>query len=332
MNIFALRELWNEKGADFKSFFYKTVEGIRTPLERLNHNSDIFLKREDKQPTGSLKIRTNSGILFLEKDSLSGKYISLASSGNFAKDLPYVLEKAGAQIKVKNFLSEKIAEENPELISKIKGEVITIKDEDYCPASRRKRGKAIAYAKAEEKFFKAKAFNQYEHIGAVFGNLLLGKEIYEQAGEDVTIAIGLGTGTSGLGIYYGYYFASGKFPDFFALLPQEEHHVLGLRSELEQGDSEFYKEIKSIAKEILKISDKEAFETMESLWNNKIPAGISTGLNAAGTEKIQNKTRKKVVTLMPDSIREGIYRTFLKKHFEKITGEPFNEHLYNSLQ
>jgi len=329
-----LEELWDTQYNDFKNFFYSFAGD--TPLQKLpdelNPNGNIYLKREDLEPTGSIKVRTASGIHYLRKNKLLGKnQISLASSGNFAKDLPYVIKKSGMYAKIKNFISEKTVEENPELISGIEGEIVPIKDEDYCPASRRKRGKAIAYAKAEEKFFDAVSYNQYEDVGNVFGNLTLGEEIHKQIdSDDIVLVIALGTGGSALGSYYGYYFASNRKLEFIGLIPQEEHHQLGLRSLLEHGDSEFYKEIKSFAERMIEINDKDAFERMEILWEYRIPAGLSTGTNFAGAMEIN--TDKDIVTLMPDSIRKNNYRTFLKKHFEGVTGRRFNEDLYNSLQ
>jgi len=328
-----LRELWEEKIDAFRKFFYETLDAGNTPLTKLDFNDKtLYLKREDLEPTGSVKIRAAAGIHFLNRERVTSKktYITLASSGNFAKDLPYVIKKDGLDVPIKVFISEKIKDENPEIIKKIYGEIYPV-DDDYCPANKRKRGKAITFAKVEEELFGAIMYNQYEDYGNPFANLLLGEEIAKAVDnpEDIVIYVGLGTCGTAIGIYYGFYFASGVKPEFYGVIPQEDHHQLGLRSLSEHGESEFFKEVKSFSKKIIEVSDRDAFSTMLNLWRRGIPAGISTGTNVFSASTNDSPI---AITLMPDSIRGLAYKSFLEKYLPDILGINLTETPYHNFQ
>ena len=329
-----LWELREEYISGFKDFFYGKLNAGKTPLTTMKKGGiKILLKREDFEPTGSLKIRAAAGIHFFLKEKLLTKrtYVSLASSGNFAKDLPYVIKMENLDIPIKVFISEKLKEENPETIEKIEGEIYPV-DDDYCPANKRKRGKAITFSKAEEDLFGAVMYNQYEHLGNPFANLLLGEEIAKsvEEPEDILLYIGLGTCGSAIGTYYGFYFLTGVRPELIGVFPQEDHHQLGLRSLSEQGDSEFFKEVKRISKRLIEVHDKDAFNTLVNLWKMGVPSGISTGSNIAAI--LKNDDDSPAVTLMPDSIKGMNYKTFLRRHFEKILGIRLEETSYNNHQ
>jgi len=337
-----LLKLYTEKYKDFEKFLYNTLNAGKTPLDILAENeispTKILLKREDLEPTGSIKVRTAAGMHFLLREKLLEKksYITIASSGNFAKDLPYIVKKDKLNFPIKAFISEKIYEENPDIVKKIDAEIVPV-DDGYCPVNKRKRGKAITFAQIEEEVFKAVFYNQYESIGNPFGNLSLGIEIAKQLRDmgirdDPYIVVGIGTGGSALGLYYGYKFCTGHDPKLIVAMPEDNHHQLGLRSYSEQGNSVFFAEIKKLAKEFVIVSDKEAFLTMENLWQKGIPAGISTGTNVYASKVISERIDSIVVTLMPDSIANMNYFEFLKKFFEPITGKQFNVELYNMYQ
>ena len=329
-----LRELYEDYREQFREFFYNKLKAGNTPITELKTNGKlVLLKREDIEPTGSIKIRAAAGIHFFLKEKIISKntYITLASSGNFAKDLPYVLMMDGLSIPVKVFVSEKIKNENPEIIEKIRGEVYPV-DDDYCPANKRKRGKAITFAKIEEELFNAVMYNQYEDLGNPFANLFLGEELSNilDSPEDATIYIGLGTCGTAIGIYYGFYFATGVKPEFIGVIPQEDHHQLGLRSLSEHGESPFFKEVKSFSKKIVEISDKDSFRTMLDLWRENVPAGISTGTNVYAA--INYGDEDLVVTVMPDSIKGYAYKTFLSKYLPEILGVNLKETKYDMFQ
>jgi cysteine synthase B len=340
VNIFALKlkKLWTKYGEEFNEFFYSLGYG-HTPLEKLpselNLYDNIYIKREDLEPTGSIKIRAAAGIHFLkEKEGkLNNKeHVTLASSGNFAKDLPKLFNELRSSLRVRDFISKKTIDHNPELIRKKDGDIIPVPEHVYCPMSKRERGRAITNSIVEsETDPRFIVYNQYGDIGNPFGNLTLGEENYKDIGNEKTVlAQGLGTNGSAIGNFYGYYFSSGKYPKFVGLLPHEKHHQLGLRSKKEQGD--FYYELEKFA-DIETILDKEAFEILPELWEHGIPAGITTGTNVAGSLKVAEEFKDYIIiTLMPDSINGNNYRFFLENNFEEITGKPFDESLYNSLQ
>jgi len=119
------------------------------------------------------------------------------------------------------------------------------------------------------------------------------------------------------------------------LIPQEDHHQLGLRSRDELGATRFFEEAKKLCDEIIEVSDRDAYNAMIDLWSVNIPAGISSGTNFYGALKVAEKLHSEnkwglIVTLVPDSCEN--YGEFLRRHLQNITGVEFDGEIYKKFK
>ncbi|MFQ6063971.1 MAG: pyridoxal-phosphate dependent enzyme [Candidatus Bathyarchaeia archaeon] len=181
------------------------------------------------------------------------------------------------------------------------------------------RGEAIAAARYVEKTdLEVINYDQYNDLGNPLSHFLTtGPEIYHQTGGGITHFV-VSLGTCGTMIGCGYYLRE-AIPDIkiIGLIPQEDHHQLGLRSRDELGATRFFEEARELCDQIIEVSDKDAYNTMLDLWKAKIPVGISSGANCYGALKVaeqlhdENK-RGLIVTIIPDSCEN--YGEFLRNH------------------
>lgn len=87
-----------------------------------------------------------------------------------------------------------------------------------------------------------------------------------------------------------------------AAVPQEGHHVHGLRSISEEESVLIIRENKHLIDRWVEISDVEAFEATKALWSMGYPVGTSSGLNYAAARRAAKEDKRGViVTLLPDS-------------------------------
>lgn len=321
-----LEKLWKERGEDFRDWFYGSGFG-KTPLQKLprelDPNGNVYVKREDLQPGGNIKVRAASGILYLMKDGLEGVHtLTVASSGNFARTLPLVAEKLGLDVGIMYFILKPRLDDDPQLREELEkyGEVIPVPETGYCPVSGRDAGRAITNAMVQGEQPGYRYVDQHDGIGNPFGNLTLGEETSDL--EEAVVVQGLGTCGSTLGHYYGRVF-SGADTELVGLLPEDGRQV-GLRNRAGQGESENFAEVSRIADKIIEVSNREAYETMVALWERGIPAGPSTGTNVAGALKIAGETEKDVITVVPDSAAR--YADFLRRNMKEILGRDFEEY------
>lgn len=339
MDVFALykelRELEKKiDKSDFKDYFSSRGVGF-TPLDKLDEG--IYGKLEYQNNTESVKGRTFASIDWIkgEFNKLEEGNVITASSGNFAKSASHLLKDLDLEV----CMSEKTMEENPRQIEKIKGGGAKLRSfpGGWCPSVREdeevKRATAIAYARtwAQQKP-EVENYDQYADIGNPLAHYLTtAEEILDQTEDPEAFVTALGTCGTFLGAGHKLKEADGGIK-LVALIPEEGHHQLGLRSEEELGASEFIDEARNLADEIHTISDKEAYEGMIELWKKDIPAGISSGTNYVGASRISEELDSdSVITLIPDA--QESYEGFLKEYLPQILDKDFEqfEEMYERL-
>lgn len=259
-----------------------------------------------------------------------------ATSGNFGLAGSFLL---GDKCDLTVYMSEKAVKENRGLTRKLqenKTKIETFSDR-YCPTVAAKRGEAIAAARYVEKTdLGAINYDQYDDIGNPLSHFLTtAPEIHHQTNGRITHFVA-SLGTCGTILGCDYYLRE-TIPriKLIGLIPQENHHQLGLRSREELGATRFFKEAKELCDKIIEISDRDAYTTMMNLWNVGIPAGISSGTNCYGAlrvaEELCDKDEKGlIVTLIPDSCEN--YGEFLRMHLHSITGIYFDGDIYRKFE
>jgi len=324
--------------SDFYNFIKNLGIGF-TPIRRLpntinpfNDKIPIYVKLEYLNFGESVKSRPFAMIYYIKKITGLMNYkerVITATSGNFGLAGSYILPN---NLDFTVLMSRKTVDENKTLIKKlIRNNVkVDVFSDSYCPALGAKRGQAIAFARELEKIDeKIINFDQYDDIGNPLSHFITtGPEIYLQTNRKIKCFIA-GLGTCGTIVGAGHFlkrFCNGTW--IIGLVPQEEHHQLGLRSRDELKASKFFLEAKRICDDVIEVSDKNAMDTMLKLWNIGIPAGISGGTNCFGALKIAEKMYKigykgVIVTLIPDSLEN--YENFLHIHLHNIIGESFLE-------
>lgn len=307
---------------------------IRMPqtINPFDREIPIFAKLEYANFGESVKARPFAAMYYLNSHNgkLKGKKKAVAAtSGNFGLAGSYLLmDKYDFTV----YMSENTVKENEWLIAKLtknKTKIETFSDR-YCPTVAAKRGEAIAAARYVEKIDPEMVnFDQYDDIGNPLSHFLTtGPEVYYQTDGKIThLVIALGTCGTMIGCA-SWLRQAVKDIRIVGLIPEEGHHQLGLRSREELGASSFFKEAEKLCDEIIEVTDRDAYNTMLTLWNANIPTGISSGTNLFGTLKIAQRLseeRRKgvVVTIIPDSCEN--YGEFLRRHLRNITGVEFKD-------
>lgn len=344
-----LRELrmYGEDLALPKVYSWLKKSGIGfTPVKRIpkriNHfdeNISIFAKLEYTNFGESVKARPFAIMHYhnLISDKITNKTQAIAAtSGNFGLAGSCLLH-GEADFTV--YMSRKAVEENKGLTLKLqenKAKIETFSDR-YCPTVAAKRGEAIAAARYVEKTdVEAINYDQYEDIGNPLSHFLTtGPEIYHQTGGRITHFV-TSLGTCGTMIGCGYYLRE-AIPEtkIIGLIPQGDHHQLGLRSREELGATRFFEEAKELCDQIIEVSDKDAYNTMLELWKAKIPIGISSGTNCYGALKVAEQLHDEnkegaIITLIPDSCEN--YGEFLRSHLQNITGLELDGNSYERFE
>jgi Cysteine synthase len=332
-----------------KAEFYRWLaqNGIGfTPLTRLpkqinpyDKQTPIYAKLEYTNYGESIKARAFATMYYLNKQQgkLDNKTKAIAAtSGNFGLAGSYLLH--GNYSFTVN-MSEKGAKENTGLTTKLQknGTKIETFPDGYCPTVGAKRGEAIAAARFVEKIDNTVVnYDQYDDwTNPLAHYLTTGPEIYSQTSGKVThFVTSLGTCATMVGT--GTYLKEvNPKVSLIGLYPQNGHHQLGLRSKDELGATKFYLTAKERCVSQLEVADKDAFNTMELLWEYGLPAGISSGGNVWGAVQTakqlhENGEEGLIVTTLPDSSEN--YRAFLQSHFEEATGKQFDSHIEGKLE
>ncbi len=314
---------------------------IRIPkrVNSFDGNIPILAKLEYTNFGESIKARPFATMYY--HNSISGKLSDktkavAATSGNFGLAGSHLLRD---ETDFTVYMSEKAVKENKGLTLKLqenKTKIETFSDR-YCPTVAAKKGEAIAAARYVEKTdLGATNYDQYDDTGNPLSHFITtAPEIYHQTNGRITHLVA-SLGTCGTMIGCGYCLRQ-AIPEIklIGLIPQEDHHQLGLRSKDELGATRFFEEAKKLCDAIIEVSDSDAYNAMLDLWSVDIPAGVSSGTNFYGALKVAEQLhsaneRGLIVTVIPDSCEN--YGEFLRKHLRNITGVEFDGDGYKKIE
>jgi cysteine synthase A len=286
-------------------------------LKRLvpKNSADVFAKLEYLNPGGSVKDRAAIGIIRrAEKEGKlqTGGVIVEATAGNTGIGLALIGVNRG--YKVALFVPERFSEEKVKIMRAL-GATVTRTPDD--------QGMKGAIARAEE--FAKKTPGSF--MAGQFDNPANPEYHYETTAEEIfeqmegridAVVIGSGTGGTFTGVAR---FVKRKMPNALAVAvetqgsilgggPPGPHKVEGIGASFIPGNFD-----KSVCDEILMVSDKDAFDTVNALAAKEgVLSGSSGGANVFAAMQVARKlgAGKRVVTIIPDSAE----RYLSKKIFE----------------
>jgi cysteine synthase A len=292
----------------------------QTPMLRLTRlvpssSADVFAKLEYLNPGGSVKDRAAIGIIRnAEREGRlkKGGVIVEATAGNTGIGLALIGVNRG--YKVELFVPERFSEEKVIIMRALGADVTRTPDDE---------GMAGAIRQAQELVAKTPgAFmaGQFENpANPEYHYETTAEEIFEQM-EGRLDAVVLGSGTAGTftGIAR---FMKEKLPGVFTVAVETQGSVLGGgppgKHKVEGIGASFIPKNfdPSVCDEILMVTDKDAFDTVNQLAATEgVLAGSSGGAAVSAALKVAQRfgAGKRVVTIIPDSAE----RYLSKKIFE----------------
>ncbi|MEM4312007.1 MAG: cysteine synthase family protein [Nitrososphaerales archaeon] len=307
-----------------------------TPLVELKSFSDksikIYAKLEWYNPFGSVKDRPaywmiedaeKRGVIDKEKTILIEP-----TSGNTGIALAGIAKNLGYKVEV--VVPEKVSNETKILARLLGAKVLEVED-DLCPKVGKGTDQSIALAQAIVKGHPNKYFmpNQYENEANFLSHYEgTGPEIWEELNGKITHFItGIGTGgtITGVGTFLK---ERNKNVKVISVEPQKNHHIQGLRNLEESSMPKVLERRKEVIDEWLKVSDKEAFDTVREIYHKeKLLVGPSSGGVLAATLRIKDKVKEGIlVVIFADDGRKyrSVYENF------KVFDEEFDSLIKNS--
>ncbi len=267
-------------------------------LEKLG----IFLKLEERNPTGSVKDRP---VFFMIKKAImegkiEKKWIVEPTSGNTGIAMAMMGAKYG--LKVKLIVPESISQRKIRLIEEFGAEV------EKTPAELGMRG-AVEKAKEYVEDGKAVMLDQFSNPNNVLSHeLTTGPEILEQMNFEIDAFIcGVGTGGTLMGVSKVLRRYFGDHVKIFAVEPAESAVLSGEKPGkhgIEGIGAGFVPPLfdPSLIDGIVKVSTEEASNMKDYISKKEgISVGFSTGANVAGALKIREMGFSRIVTVEPDS-------------------------------
>jgi cysteine synthase A len=292
----------------------------QTPMLRLRRivppgSADVFAKLEYLNPGGSVKDRAAIGIIRrAEKDGRlrPGGVIVEATAGNTGIGLALIGVNRGYKIAL--YVPERFSEEKVKIMRALGADVTRTPDADGMAGAIRE---AQAFTAKTPGAFMAGQFDNPANADYHFETTA--EEIFEQM-EGRIDAVVLGSGTAGTfsGVAR---FMKKKLPRVLAFAvetegsvlgggPPGKHKVEGIGASFIPGNFDA-----SVCDEILKVYDKDAFDTVNLLAAKEgVLSGSSGGAAVFASLQIAKKlgTGKRVATIIPDSAE----RYLSKKIFE----------------
>ncbi len=275
----------------------------------------VFAKLEYLNPGGSVKDRAAIGIIRRAEQEgrlKPGGVIVEATAGNTGIGLALIGVNRGYTVAL--FVPERFSEEKVKIMKALGAAVTRTPDAE---------GMKGAIARAEE--YAAKTPSSF--MAAQFDNPANPEYHYETTAEEVfdqmegridAVVIGSGTAGTFTGVAR---FMKKKLPGILAIAvetqgsilgggPPGPHKVEGIGASFIPGNFD-----RSVCDEILMVSDKDAFDTVNALAAKEgVLSGSSGGANVYAALQVARRlgTGKRVVTVIPDSAE----RYLSKKIFE----------------
>ena len=267
-------------------------------LEKLG----IFLKLEERNPTGSVKDRP---VFFMVRKAImegkiDGKWIVEPTSGNTGIAMAMMGAKYG--LKVRLIVPENISQKKIRLIEEFGAEV------EKTPAELGMKG-AVERAKEYVEDGRAVMLDQFSNPNNVLSHeLTTGPEILEQMNFEIDAFVcGVGTGGTLMGVSKVLRRFFGDRVKIFAVEPAESAVLSGEKPGkhgIEGIGAGFVPPLfdPSLIDGIIKVSTEEALEMKDYVSKKEgISVGFSTGANIAGAMKIRERGFSRIVTIEPDS-------------------------------
>jgi cysteine synthase A len=292
----------------------------QTPMLHLRRivppgSADVFAKLEYLNPGGSVKDRAAIGIIRrAEKDGAlkAGGVIVEATAGNTGIGLALIGVNRG--YKVALFVPERFSEEKVKIMRALGAEVTRTPDDEGMLGAIKQ---AQQYASKTLGSFMAGQFENPANPDYHYETTA--EEIFEQM-EGRLDAVVLGSGTAGTFTGVSRYMKK-KLPRVLTVAvetegsvlgggPPGKHKVEGIGASFIPGNFD-----RSVCDEILKVSDRDAFSTVNSLAAKEgVFSGSSGGAAVFAALQIVKRlgAGKRVVTVIPDSAE----RYLSKKIFE----------------
>ena len=289
--------------------YFESMQDLigNTPLVKLNHMSDktginIFGKLELYNPSGSVKDRIGQYMIAdAEKKGLltPGATIIEATAGNTGLGIAFAALNKGYRIIF--VVPTKFSIEKQKLMKALGAEIVN---------TPREQGMLGAVSKAAElkaQIPNAVSFEQFKNMSNPLAHYeTTGPEIYAALeGKIDYIVLGAGSGGTFTGVLK---YLKERNPNIKSILADPIGSTMGGGDHgdynIEGIGNDFIADTMDmkLVDEIIKISDKEAFETSRELTRKEgIIAGTSSGAAMAATLKLVDKIEKgNVVVVFPD--------------------------------
>lgn len=313
MNVFVQAQNLSSTSEDTNSNFYlEKIELLKqkigkTPLVHIDtvNGSRIYAKLEYYNPL-SHSVKDRPAVYMLEAAIRQGLVKSSdatfveASSGN----LGIAYGRAGKFLGLKTLIviPSVVGEKTFKRIGAT-GTAVERTPDGYCPLRNERDG---AIAKVKDLFLDDPNMiwlDQYSNENNFRAHIEgTGPEIWHQSEKRVTdIVLGVGTGGTFVGVTR-YLKAENPEVKSVAVQPQENHHIQGLRNFGESLEPAIVRKNRDAIDGWMNVSDADAFEATEYLWNKGYLVGTSSGLNYFAARKVAKQNRgSTVVTLFPDT-------------------------------
>ena len=266
--------------------------------------AEVFAKLEYLNPGGSVKDRAAIGIIRrAEKDRRlqAGGVIVEATAGNTGIGLAMIGVNRG--YKVALFVPERFSEEKVKIMRALGADVVRTPDEEGMAGA---IGRAREYSAQTPGAFMAGQFENPANPDYHFETTA--EEIFEQMEGRLDVVV-LGSGTAGTFTGVARYMKE-KLPHVLTVAVETEGSVLGGgppgKHKVEGIGASFIPKNfdPSVCDEILKVSDKDAFDTVNLLAAKEgVLSGSSGGAAAFAAIQVARRlgAGKRVVTMIPDS-------------------------------
>jgi len=252
-----------------------------TPLVRVNRvlgesSLELYLKLEWLNPFGSIKDRAAAYMLDELADSLDGRELVEASSGNTAIALAALAALGGTKLTVT--IPDGVPDEKKVLLRMLGAEVWPTPD-DLCPIDHPRDG-AIALAHSLVASAGGNRFvmpNQYDNPANVRAHYeTTGPEIWHQTDGRVRYFFG-GFGTCGTITGVGRYLKEqDPTVEVVAIEPQPGHRLPGLKSFSEAKEPSILD--REVVDYVIRVDDDDAYATTKRLFQEEgLMVGPSTG-------------------------------------------------------
>jgi cysteine synthase len=281
--------------------FKNILETIgNTPMIKLerndSNNSNLFIKLEGQNPTGSIKDRV--AVYMIEEAERKGilnhkKIILEATSGNMGISLAFVGAYKGYEVHI--VMSEAMSDERKKLLRSL-GAKLIMTDGNFGTRGAILRATEILKENPDLYWFA----NQFENLDNMNSHYYgIAEEILSDIANIKMLVLGVGTGGSIMGIAKKF---KEKSPDtkIIAVIPPAGYKIQGIQNPEKDFSGIIYDN--SFIDEYVSVSVEDAYKTSRVLSKNKgLFLGMSSGAYTyVALQKMNNLIDANIVVISPD--------------------------------